>query len=110
MGERDEFGAFLLGFIIGGVAGAATALLLAPQAGEETRTVIKDKAIELRDKASKTLDETLVDVKEGTAEARSKAEELYTTARKKATDTLRRGQVILEEGAGGAESAAAAED
>ena len=35
-----------------GVAGAVAALLLAPQSGEETCALIKDKSIELRDKAT----------------------------------------------------------
>ena len=46
MAERDDFGAFVIGFIVGAVSGAVTALLLAPQSGEETRTYIKEKAIE----------------------------------------------------------------
>jgi gas vesicle protein len=52
MSDRDDFGAFLIGFVVGGVAGAVAALLLAPQSGEETRNMIKDKSIELRDKAA----------------------------------------------------------
>jgi len=49
MSERDEFGAFLVGFIVGGLTGAVAALLFAPQSGEETRAVIKERSIELRD-------------------------------------------------------------
>jgi gas vesicle protein len=52
MSDHDDFGAFLIGFVVGGVAGAVAALLLAPQSGEETRAFIKDKSIELRDKAA----------------------------------------------------------
>jgi gas vesicle protein len=62
--NASEFGSFLAGFLIGGLVGAATALLLAPQSGEETRTVIKTKGIELKDKATTT-----------TAEFRTRAEE-----------------------------------
>src|SRR5512146_2198274 len=54
MAERDEFSAFLIGFIIGGLTGAAISLLMAPQSGEETREILKDRAIELRDKAQET--------------------------------------------------------
>jgi gas vesicle protein len=49
--NSSDFGSFLAGFLIGGLVGAATALLLAPQSGEETRTVIKSRSIELKEKA-----------------------------------------------------------
>ena len=52
MSDRDDFGAFLIGFVVGGLTGAVVALLFAPQSGEETRAVIKEKSIELRDKAA----------------------------------------------------------
>ena len=52
MAERDDFGAFLIGFVVGGLTGAVVSLLMAPQSGEETRTAIKEKTIELRDKAA----------------------------------------------------------
>jgi gas vesicle protein len=39
---------FLLGTIIGGVVGAATALLLAPKSGKELRTDINDQATYVR--------------------------------------------------------------
>ena len=55
MSEKDNFGAFLVGFLVGGLTGAVVALLYAPNSGEETRAVIKDKAIELKDKTTETL-------------------------------------------------------
>lgn len=51
MSDSSDFGNFFAGFIMGGLIGAAVALLLAPQSGEETRMIIKDKSIELKDKA-----------------------------------------------------------
>jgi len=56
MSDNDDFGMFLIGFLVGRVAGAVAALLLAPQSGEETRTLIKDKSIELRDMAAEQAD------------------------------------------------------
>jgi len=119
MSDRDDFGTFLLGFIIGGLTGAVVALMLAPQSGEETRTVIKEKAIELRDMAEKTAGEVSTKANEVAAETRTKAEEVYATTRHRAdevidsakhradevistakqrvSDRMRRGQVTLEE-------------
>jgi gas vesicle protein len=51
MSDNNDFGTFFAGLIVGGLVGAAVALLLAPQSGEETRTMIHDKSIELRDRA-----------------------------------------------------------
>lgn len=49
MSDNDsDLGAFLAGFVIGGLVGAATALILAPQSGEETRAQIAHKSDELR--------------------------------------------------------------
>ena len=52
--NSGDLGSFLAGFVIGGLIGAGVALLMAPQSGEETRALIADKSIELRDRATET--------------------------------------------------------
>jgi gas vesicle protein len=47
--NNSDFGAFLAGFVIGGLVGAATALILAPQSGQEMRGQIVGKGQELRE-------------------------------------------------------------
>lgn len=54
MADRNEFGGFAIGLVIGGLAGAVAALLFAPQSGEQTRAQIKEKSIELRDRAQQS--------------------------------------------------------
>ena len=76
MSDRDEFGAFLVGFLVGGLSGAVVALLFAPQSGEETRALIKDKSIELRDRAQQSAEEALARAEAAAAEARARADEL----------------------------------
>ncbi len=79
--DRDEFGAFLVGFIVGGLTGAIVSLLFAPQSGEETRALIKDKSIELRDLASQTAEDALARAEAAAAEARVRADELTKEVR-----------------------------
>ncbi|MBN2044533.1 MAG: YtxH domain-containing protein [Anaerolineales bacterium] len=42
----------LTGILIGGLAGAAAMLLLAPQSGKDTRLQIRNRGLQLRDQAS----------------------------------------------------------
>lgn len=97
MAERDEFGAFLVGFIVGGLTGAVAALLLAPQSGEETRTIIKERAIELKDKASESLGEVYSQAEAAANEAVRKAEALLAQAKQTAAELQEKGAVVLEE-------------
>ena len=83
MSDRDEFGAFLVGFVVGGLTGAVVALLFAPQSGEETRALIKDKSIELRDRASQSAEEVLARAEELTKEAKQRAAELANEVRER---------------------------
>ncbi|HJQ14291.1 MAG TPA: YtxH domain-containing protein [Anaerolineales bacterium] len=76
MSDRDEFGAFLVGFIVGGLSGAVVALLFAPQTGDETRALIRDKSIELRDKAQISAEEAIARAEAAAADARARADEL----------------------------------
>ncbi len=97
MAEQDEFGAFLIGFIIGGLTGAAISLIMAPQSGEETREFLKERAIELRDKAQETAQTTADQMGSTAAEVRTRANELADKAKTSAEDLKQRGQVVLEE-------------
>ena len=100
MSDRDEFGAFLVGFIVGGLTGAVVALLFAPQSGEETRALIKDKSIELRDKAQMTAEETYARAEAAAKEARARAEELAHEAKVRAeqlaAEVKERGKSAIE--------------
>jgi len=58
MSDKSNFGSFLMGFTVGALAGAIVSLLMAPQTGEETRQIIKEKTIELKDKGTETYEET----------------------------------------------------
>ena len=66
------------GFLVGSVIGVATALLFAPRSGEETRSEIRGKAVEIRDRTTETVKDTV-------SQAKSKAYEIKDTV----TDTVR---------------------
>jgi len=68
-----EFAAgFFIGGVVGGLLGAAAALLLAPQAGEDTRAMLREKSIELKERAE-----------DATVDARRRAEEAAELARRR---------------------------
>ena len=64
--ESSGFVGILGGLMIGSVAGAVAMLLLAPQSGKKTRTMIQDKGIELRDRATGMMDEAFQQVRSNT--------------------------------------------
>ena len=97
MSDNNDFGAFLIGFIVGGLTGAAVSLLFAPQAGEDTRALIKDKAIELRDRASETVEEARMRAEEAWEEAREKTEEWSQLAKQQAEELRSKGEKSLDE-------------
>ena len=73
--NNGDLGSFLAGFLIGGLIGAGVALLMAPQSGEETREMIRDKSIELRDRAYETAEQ-----------ARDRAEQMAQQARERVAE------------------------
>jgi gas vesicle protein len=96
MSERDDFGAFLLGFIIGGLSGAVVALLMAPQSGAETRNQIKEKAIELSEEAEKTAKEVAARAGEEADKAKTWAEDTVSKVKDTTSQKLSK-PVKLEE-------------
>ena len=78
----------LSGFLIGSAIGAATALLLAPRSGDETRAEIRDKAIELRDHATETVKDTV-------SQAKSKMDDVKGSVREKVEGLKQRGKYTI---------------
>jgi len=95
MSDSDDFGSFLAGVIVGGLVGAAVALLMAPQSGEETRGVIRERGIELKDRATEfgstardravaAVDDARLRADEALEDLRHRTNELAQVAREKA--------------------------
>ena len=78
--KSGEFGAFVAGFLVDGWVGAATALMMAPQSGEETRAIISEKSIELKDAASTAAEDAIARAEAAATEARAYADDLKVKA------------------------------
>lgn len=88
MAHQSSGGAeFFAGLVIGGLVGAALALLLAPQSGEETRAQIRDKSLEFKDRAE-----------EGVLEARQRAEKQLTSLQDQVTVLQKQVATLQEKG------------
>lgn len=87
MYERNSnLGSVALAFLLGGLLGAAVALLMAPQSGQEMRSILRDKSGEVKDRA--------VEAAEGT---RSKLDDIAGQAKDKVNTIVSRGQEVAEE-------------
>jgi gas vesicle protein len=98
MADNTSSGDFLAGFLVGALVGAAVALLFAPQSGEETRTLIREKGIELGDRADTLSAEARRRAEELQAQAREKTEALQAQARERAQDVQVKVKQAVDEG------------
>ena len=80
----------LVGLLVGCLAGAAAMLLLAPQSGEETRTQIQEKGIELRDRTTGMMENVM-------AQVRLDRNKITMGGRRKAKELLQHGQALVTE-------------
>src|SRR3990172_11381886 len=95
--ENQEYGyhtnsavSVLVGMVIGGLAGAVTMLLLAPQSGKDTRIQIRKKGIELRDRTTGMMEDAL-------AQVRLEWNKITMGGRQKAKELLQHGQARVVE-------------
>lgn len=82
----------LTGILVGGLIGATAMLFLAPRSGEEMRSEVRDKALDLRDRTTET-------VKDRVSQVVSKASHLRgdvrDNVRDRSQDLKQRGQDVL---------------
>jgi len=75
-----------MGVLFGGLIGAVVAILVAPQSGVQTRQMIRDKSIELKDQAA-----------DYAQAAGQKAGEYVQVAGQKAQELGTKSQVLIDE-------------
>jgi gas vesicle protein len=90
MSDDRGSGGVLVAFVLGAIAGAAVALLVAPASGEETRRKLGEKAREGRDKA---------------ADAARRGGDFLRTQRDGLTTAFERGKEAFEQARGPKETA-----
>ncbi len=61
MPEKEGGNSFLVGFIVGALAGIAVGFLYAPKTGKETRAMLREKAAELKEKAGEVISRAVKD-------------------------------------------------
>lgn len=92
----------LIGALIGGLAGALTMWLLAPQSGSDTRAEIQNKTIELRDRTTENIKQAVANVRSGTGKVTNdvmdKAVELKQIGKDKVVEQLDRMSAALDNG------------
>lgn len=81
---------FLTGLFLGGVAGAVTALLFAPQSGQETRQQLQQKAVRMSEDAADRVDEVV-------SQARTKTGQVKANLTEKARGLKNQGKEALVE-------------
>lgn len=77
---------FLAGFLLGGIVGAAVALLMAPASGDQVREELRERGIELRHRGEEFSEEAL-----------ERAQRMAEEGQKRAAEMQERSRLALEE-------------
>lgn len=88
LGQRA--GGFVVGLLMGGLVGAGTMLLLAPQSGKKTLAKLERDGLELRDQMSES-------ARNAVAQVRSTAHKVAESAEKQTKELQHRGQELFDE-------------
>jgi gas vesicle protein len=95
-------GSFFLGFLIGAMAGAAAALLMTPQSGEEMRHILEQRGAELKGDAARRAEEARIQAQRLAEDAKLQAQRLADDAKAQAqrlaTDAKGQVEYVQERG------------
>ena len=92
MNENESGGSFVLGFLIGAMVGAAAALLLSPQSGEELRQSLEQKGVALKDEASPQAEDAKLQAQRLAEQARGQVEVVGEKGRIVISENVRKAQ------------------
>ena len=92
MNENESGGSFVLGFLIGAMVGAAAALLLSPQSGEELRQTIEQKGVALKDEAARAAEDAKLQAQRLAEQTRGQVEVVGEKGRIVISENVRKAQ------------------
>lgn len=88
------------GMLVGALAGAVTMLLLAPQSGKDTRRQIQEKSLELRDRTTELVDDTMAkartNVNKITMDLKSRGQEVAVEQLENVSEVAQAGKKAIE--------------
>jgi gas vesicle protein len=97
MSDNGGGGSFFLGFLIGAMAGAAAAVLLTPQSGEELRRTIEQKSVDFKDEATRMAEDAKVQAQRLADEAKSQAQRVVDDALGQVEHVQEKGRIVISE-------------
>jgi gas vesicle protein len=100
--KKGNFGMFVVGFLIGGLASATYSLLNVPQSGKETREQIMAKGVELRNRADEEIQRVTAQAQEVLTDIRTQLDEMQVKITGRAEDIQSRVSGAVREGKKGA--------
>lgn len=96
--KRGHVGSYISGLLFGGMVGAVAALLYAPRAGNETRAILREKGMEIKENVAESVDVTRARASLAISEMRYRAEELVDMGKERAIELQQLGRDAIEEG------------
>ena len=114
MANNDSGNSFAFGFIIGGLVGAAAALLLALKKGSETRSDLLERSLAMRSRAEELAAQARTQAQDrasvGVATARERIGPAYEDVRERVTPVVERVSSRMARNSHGDEDASTADE
>lgn len=114
MANNDSGSSFAFGFIIGGLVGAAAALLLAPKKGSETRSDLLERSLAMRSRAEELAAQARTQAQDrasvGVATARERIGPAYEGMRERVTPVVEQVNARIGRNNHGEEDASTADE
>jgi gas vesicle protein len=89
---------FMVGVLVGGAIGAAAALLYAPQSGPETRDLIKERAVDAKDRTGELATQVRDRASNIAHQAQSRVGDLTSTVRTRADEVGQQAHSVIDRG------------